>query len=161
VPATLGSDDPATGATTRTSGVIRDVLLIVVCLMVTSMLTATGQPASVNELSPAGGVLRWGTASSWRIYDNGHAHSGLARVNCASSGRLVLTLKGESRYVGFGAVTVDETLASKGVTVGVSAGRTALRLFFYRNGRDLRCDSAVFRTPRSNVWVSWYQVRGS
>jgi hypothetical protein len=149
-------------AVDRAGTVIHDILLIVVILVLAGALTVTAQETTQDALDPAGGVLRWGEAPTWQIYDSGHAHTGLAKVRCMSgpgdNGRLVLTFDRPTRYVGFGAVTVDETLASKGVSVGVSGGRAELRLFFFRSGRRLRCDSDLFRDPQSNVWVSWFQA---
>lgn len=126
-------------------------------LWLASSAGSTGRASAYpsGSFTVTGGVLRWGTASSWRVYDNGHSSSGIASARCNAKGWLVVRFRESTRQVGFGSADVDEHLAAKGITVGVSASTDELRLMFYRHEQRLSCHSSYFRDRLSNVWLLW------
>lgn len=139
----------------RPARAIRGCGFTVVLAFLFLFLSAGVTSSDGVPLETAGGVLRWGTAPHWVIYGNGHIHRGITSVTCNAQGRLIVGLDVGSGQVGFGAVTVDEHLAAKGITVGVSGSKDHLTLFFYRLGRQLSCASHIFQNKLANVWVLW------
>lgn len=111
--------------------------------------------ATDDRYAIAGGVLRDG-GQGWRWYTSGHASANTGPVRCdRRTGILHAGIASAGGPVGFGAVTPDETLARHGITAGVSATRDTLRIHFYRAGRALSCDAAVFDRPSANLWALW------
>ena len=134
-------------------------LTVGLTLLATGGLARSSHPLQAvdsNGLVTIGGVLRRGTGE-WGAYDPGHGHVGISSVTCAPDGVLHVALDPVGVAIGFGAVTPDESMARKGITVGVSASLAELRLFFYRAGKSLSCDSDLFRDRRMNAWMIWEQ----
>lgn len=110
---------------------------------------------STDHYVIAGGVLRDG-GQGWRWYTSGHASANTGPVRCdRRTGILHAGIASAGGPVGFGAVTPDETLARHGVTAGVSATRDTLRVSFFKGGRALSCDAAIFDRPGANAWALW------
>lgn len=110
-----------------------------------------------HRLVTVGGTIRK-RDGRWLVWDPNHAHRGLGRVTCQKGGGLTVELRPVGVADGFGAVTVDGLLASKGVAVGSSANLHSLTLSFARNGKRISCRHRVFDDPGTNVWITWTQV---
>ena len=139
--------------------------LVGVILVVGIGFASLGRPAgadtitSDHRLVTIGGTIRE-RDGHWLVWDPNHANRGLGRVTCLKSGGLTVELLPVGIADGFGAVTVDELLAAKGVAVGSSANQRRLTLTFGRNGRRIGCRNAVFDDPGTNIWITWTQVVG-
>jgi hypothetical protein len=114
--------------------------------------------ASTSQYSFVGGVLRRGDRPDWYLHTEGHVGVNVSDVHCdRSRGRVDVTYRNNGPVV-FGSVTPDETLARAGVTAGVSATRTMLRIYLFRHDRPISCRNAIFRQPLSNLWLFWLTV---
>lgn len=107
----------------------------------------------------AGGVIRLDPVEGVYLHTNSSHHSiGIKQVYIDSSdGSLVIEKYPDaSNAVVTTAVTPDETLAARGITVGLSGGGTISKVFFYKNGTKLLLHGPngydAVASATSNIW---------
>jgi len=116
------------------------------------------QSESVN-IEISGGVIRIDPVLGVYLHTNSSHHSiGIEEVYIDKiDGSLVVKrFSNSSAAVVTTSVTPDEYLTSQGITVGLSGGGTISKVFFYRNGTQLKLHGengfAAVASPVSNIW---------
>jgi len=141
------------------AGLVGGVLVLGIGLTMPEPVAETRTITSSDRLVTIGGTIRK-RDGQWLVWDPNHAHRGLGKVTCVKSGGLTVDLRPVGIAAGFGAVTVDGVLASKGVAVGTCANQRQLKLTLARNGEHISCRDDVFDDSGTNIWITWTQIVG-
>lgn len=105
-----------------------------------------------------GGVIRLDKSEVYLHTNATHISVGIERVYIEKSSGALIIEKDYGNPVVSTMVTVDEELASKGVTVGLSGGGRVSKVYFFQHGKRLnlakRGDYNKISSSTSNIWFS-------
>ncbi len=111
-----------------------------------------------DDLRISGGAIRIDPNGVYIIHDSAHHPVGIESVYVDEKSGVLVIVKDNNNPAVTTSADPDETLAKKGVTVGLSGGGRISNITFYKNGRKLYLNRAVDYKQASdkmaNIWFT-------
>lgn len=127
---------------------------LIAALLIFSVMSTV--QAATGDLDFAGGVIR-NTGSGWFIMNNsGHQSIGLSGISQTTTKITVYFSKVYSK-VNTCIVTVDDTMASQGYTVGASVGLDKVNIMIFDSDLNV-VNPASYTDSGGNIWISGHFI---
>ena len=131
------------------------ILLIGGATVVLAKSTYQLPQSASNNVKITGGVIRIDPKGVYLHTNSTHHSIGIKSVYIDKNDGSLVVVSEKGNPVVTTSVTPDETIAKKGITVGLSGGGKYSKVFFYKNGKQLKLNSKQFNevaSPTSNIW---------
>lgn len=102
-----------------------------------------------NEYTIIGGVIRNVGDGWYLIQDESHETIGIDSIS--QDDKAITIYYKDKQKVNSIAVTVDETMASEGYTVGASVGVNKTLIYLYKDGKSIK--PSDYNNVLGNVWI--------
>jgi hypothetical protein len=125
--------------------------MFIITLLLILVFAYSNISADLTEYSEVAGTIR-NTGSGWSTISNSaHAPMNITGVETTNDKIIIRHSIKATKVVTF-IVTPDETMASEGVTVGISGGLDYSYIYLYgRNGNRINPNN--YYTAGSNIWI--------